>query len=279
MDPIQSKPKKAQLILAATHIGNIEDIPSRTLKAVKDCDILVVEEDKPARLVLKHAGIHRGYLKYTEHTETDVLAEVENGLRQKKSICYISDQGLPTLADPGAALLEIAYRNKSAVKIIPGPSSISSALAACPFLRGRYRYYGFLKRDKTERTSELKKLSTNEEPLVILDTPYRLKQTIEGCKDAFGKNRRCLLAMDISGAKENYILGTLDAVASKLPEEKLNFVLILDGNPDLSREEKKPGKKEKSGNRAKQTGKGRSPSRPQGQRSRPQKNQTNRRRR
>ena len=45
----------------------------------------------------------------------------------------MSDQGVPTLADPGKHLLDIANELEAETFVIPGPSSITSALAACHF--------------------------------------------------------------------------------------------------------------------------------------------------
>ncbi|NRA67055.1 MAG: hypothetical protein HRU19_21380 [Pseudobacteriovorax sp.] len=223
-----------KLILAANSIGLLQDIPTRSLIALKTSDELIFEEDRPARQALKAAGIHREYTKLTEHLESDTLEQFETAILNGKSVCYMSDQGMPTLADPGGALLKIAYSLGAKVEIIPGPSSISTALSACPFDISRFNYIGFLERDQQQRQNELVTLAkSTHEPLVFLDTPYRRKALLGAITNAFGKKRKAMLALDISGQHEEYIYEDLGILA-QLDYPKLNFVLVVEGksNPD-----------------------------------------------
>ena len=54
------KRSKGLLTMAATHLGNAQDIPVRSLDALRGADLLIFEEDKPARSFLKAAGVIRG---------------------------------------------------------------------------------------------------------------------------------------------------------------------------------------------------------------------------
>ncbi|MCX6117057.1 MAG: SAM-dependent methyltransferase [Proteobacteria bacterium] len=230
--PDSTTPKAIQvghLIMASNSLGNNLDIPQRSLDAVKNSDIVIFEEDRVARQVLKTAGIHREYLKFNEHAQKDTLDEVRNALKKNQTITYMSDQGCPTIEDPGSAVLEIAYSLKSKVTVIPGPCSISAALSACPFATHGYLFAGFLPREQVDRVKKLKDLSSLRVPLVIMDTPYRLHALIDSCMDVFGKGRKVLLAIDISGEQERFICDNLEN-CKKLclsMQDKLNFVLVV----------------------------------------------------
>ena len=217
------------LILAANSLGNPLDIPQRSIAALKTANLLVFEEDRPARQSLKAAQIHRDYLKLTEHQETETLAAVMDCLKNGGSVCYMSDQGMPSIADPGGELLQIAYRLGSRICVIPGPSSVTAAIAACPFITNGYNFAGFLPRDKVLRQKALRELTTQAGPHVILDTPYRLQHLLESCGQVFGINHRSMLALDISGEHEEFLAGSLEALTKRAKglTEKLNFVLIL----------------------------------------------------
>lgn len=215
------------LYLAANGLGLLEDIPSRSIELLRSADLLVFEEDRPARKSLKAAGIHREYIKLTEHQEVDTIESVREALIQGKSVCYMSDQGMPNVADPGHVLLKDAYALGMRVKIIPGPSSISVALAACPFKIEEYRYLGFLPRDSGKRLKAIKSFANHrEETLVLLDTPYRRKALIADLCKGLSGSRCALLALDISGPHEEYVFDSLDNL-SKLDYGKLNFVLVI----------------------------------------------------
>ncbi len=222
-----------RLTLAGNSIGNPKDIPSRSLEALKSADLLVFEEDRGARVALKNAGIQRPYLKFSEHKQEDTLEEIKQALIEGKWVNYMSDQGMPTLADPGAMIVELAYHLGAKVQVIPGPSSITAALSACPFLENSFHYAGFLPRDEKNRVKELSQLLKQSASTIILDTPYRLKNLLESTIKSSSKDRMALLALDISGPKENYIFDSLEGLLlqGKKLSEKLNFVLIVRGAP------------------------------------------------
>ena len=214
--------------MACTHIGCPEDMPKRTVDALKGADLLIFEEDKPARRFLKLAGLHRDYLKLNEHQSDQALQETRKALKSNKSVVYLSDQGSPTLADPGAPLLKIAYEVNAQVQVIPGPSSVSAAMAAWPFKVENYTFLGFLPRKRNLRLAALGNARTAKSPLVIMDTPYRLTALLEDCLASFGPKAEALIARDISGPKESFLFGNLkNLVADLSTPEKLNFVLIV----------------------------------------------------
>ena len=236
--------KNGTLILAANSIGNPLDIPHRSITAIQTADLLVFEEDRPARQCLKAAGVHRDYFRLSEHHETETLHAVTDCLKCGKTVCYMSDQGMPSVADPGFELVQIAYRLKSKILVIPGPCSITAAIAACPFMRTGYNFIGFLPREKPLRQKALQNLMSQNGPYVILDTPYRLHALLESCSLVFGGNHRAMLALDVSGSNEEYLVGSLANILERALAltDKLNFVLVIDAKKPLLNPEKEQRK-------------------------------------
>lgn len=217
--------------MAATHLGEVRDMPPRSLDALREAALLVFEEDRPARSFLKAAGVHRDYYKYTEHREAVTLEAVEAALRKKEHVLYMSDQGTPGLSDPGRDLVQLAYKVGAKVRVIPGPSSLTAAVAACPFDCSSFQFLGFPPREDPDRVRVLKE-AAGRRPLIMMDTPYRLKALLASCDQAFGKGRRGFVAMDVSGPREDYWVGSFTDLAQKASrlDEKLNFVLIIEGS-------------------------------------------------
>ncbi len=214
--------------MAATHIGLVEDTPARTLSALKTSDLLIFEEDRPARLLLKSAEITRNYLKFNEHNSKDVLELLKACLLEAKTAVYVSDQGSPTLADPGDKLLELAYKLGARVTVIPGPSSITAAISACPFPMKQFLYQGFLAQDPQEREQALARLVFCKHPVIILDTPYRLAALLQSCAKVLGQRRKIFLACDLTGKEEQFFLGSIAKIVEETRElGKKNFVLII----------------------------------------------------
>jgi 16S rRNA (cytidine1402-2'-O)-methyltransferase len=228
------------LIVAANHIGNPRDLSSRVVEVLRLADLLVFEEHRPARQALKAAGIHREYLTFNEHHSEETLQKVWDSLKGGSTVLYMSDQGAATLADPGGALLALAYRMGSTVRSIPGPCSVSAALQGWPLPLPGYQYIGFLPRKSADRCRAIAEAGQCPHPFVVLDTPYRLRQVLADFAETLGSKRRCLVALDISGPDEEFHFGPLGKVTDILKNDvgKRNFVLVVEGSLSLGRAKK-----------------------------------------
>jgi len=246
----ESKQKSVGLlIMAANSLGIPDDIPTRSLEAVRNSDLLIFEEDKPARQVLKAAGVHREYLKYNEQGQKQTLATVREELLAGKTVLYMSDQGCPTLEDPGFEVARTARRCKARIKVIPGPSSLTAALSACPFSNKTFEFLGFPPREESQRKTFFKQMFGKKKLQIFMDTPYRLKRVLETCCSTFPEEVKGYIALDISGEDENYLFGTFQELYNDVCEidKKLNFVMII--NPASFERKKDNQEKPKNRNR------------------------------
>lgn len=235
--------------MAANSLGLPDDIPARSLEAVRTADLLIFEEDKPARLVLKTAGVHREYLKYNEQSQRNILDTVREELMNDKTVLYMSDQGCPTLEDPGYEIARTARKANAKIKVIPGPSSLTAALSACPFSNKNFEFLGFPPREESKRQSFFKKMSGKKSLQIFMDTPYRLKRVLETCIEVFPEGAKGYIALDISGEDENYLTGNFKALYEEVCEldKKLNFIMII--NPATFQSKPKSSPKNNKRNR------------------------------
>ena len=226
---MSNKSSKGLLIMASNSLGLEADIPTRSLEAVKEAALLVFEEDKPARMVLKNAGVHRDYLKYNEQDQKETLTAVRDTLTAGKTVVYMSDQGCPTLEDPGFEVARTARRCNAQIKVIPGPSSLTAALSACPFSNKTFEFLGFPPREEGKRKQFFTKMFGKEKLQIFMDTPYRLKRVIESCIEVFPESVKGYIALDISGEDEDYLFGTFGELLEEVNkiDKKLNFVMII----------------------------------------------------
>jgi 16S rRNA (cytidine1402-2'-O)-methyltransferase len=219
------------LVIGANDIGNSEDLPKRSIDALRAADLLVFEEDRQARRALKAAGIHRPYIRLSEHQEQQTIEAVRDAFMQSQSVFYLCDQGTANICDPGSALLNVAYEFGAKIVVIPGPSSVTSAVAACPLVRPNegFLFAGLLPRESEDRRKKLLALKALPTTKFILDTPYRIQALVEDCQDVLGDRHLLFLALDISGPNEDYILATPADILLRFKGEKnhLNFVLAF----------------------------------------------------
>jgi 16S rRNA (cytidine1402-2'-O)-methyltransferase len=89
----------------------------------------------------------------------------------------LSEAGLPGVADPGAALVAAAHIAGMVVDVLPGPSSITLAVAASGLQGQRFAFVGYLPTESSERTARLRALESlsqrEQQTQVAIEVPYR----------------------------------------------------------------------------------------------------------
>jgi 16S rRNA (cytidine1402-2'-O)-methyltransferase len=233
-----TNPQLGTLWIAATTLGNIKDIPLRSLELLRDVPFLVFEEDKRARQFLKAAGVQRQWMRYTEQRETFTLEELEKELRAGRDALYMSDQGTPGLADPGRDLVDVATRIGARVRPIPGPSSLTATISVCPIDCRKFVFAGFPPRDERDREAFFATQLQAPWPVVLFDTPYRMAQFFETlAKVLQGTGRKIFVGLDISEDGEDYWYGTAERILKKVLEqnEKRNYVVIIAGRVSMEK--------------------------------------------
>jgi len=218
-----------KLYIVATPIGNMEDITLRAVKVLKDCDVILCEEFKPARRLLKRLEIaDKELVSINEHTEMNEADNVLYRILQKgESMALISDCGTPVFSDPGAKLIERAVEFEIPVVPIPGVSSLMTTLSVLNFKLENFVFGGFLSRDSASRQREMMKLRNTGMPVVLMDTPYRLGVVLADAAKVFGKGRQATLACDLTTKQEKVYRGTLGEITARTENKKAEFMLVI----------------------------------------------------
>lgn len=221
---------KSKLYLAATPIGNYDDITLRVLKTLGEVNLIVCEELKPARRLLSHFDINKELIQLNEHNEKDTAPVVIEKLKEGMSAALISDCGTPLFSDPGHYLVELCLAAEIEVIPLPGASSLMPALTGSGLDLEKFYYYGWLSPKKEIRRKELNKLKSINEVIVILDTPYRLKTLLADLAKIFGNEQKIVLAFKLTMESEKFYRGSASKILSIAEKEELKgeFVLLID---------------------------------------------------
>src|SRR5213080_1299637 len=121
------------LYVVATPIGNLGDITLRALEVLKDVDLIAAEDTRHSGNLLRHFEIRKPLVSYHEHNEAMRTAELAERLAGGENIALITDAGMPGLSDPGARLIRKCIERDLPFTIIPGPSSILTAIVGSGF--------------------------------------------------------------------------------------------------------------------------------------------------
>src|SRR3954465_897442 len=132
------------LYVVGTPIGNLSDITLRALETLKSVDLIACEDTRHSGNLLRHYEIHKPLVSYHEHNEARRTAELIEELAAGKNIAVVSDAGLPGISDPGHRLLRACIGRGLPYTILPGASSVLTALIGSGFDAERFYFGGFL---------------------------------------------------------------------------------------------------------------------------------------
>ena len=218
------------LYIIPTPIGNLEDITLRSLRILKESDLILAEDTRVSGKLLKHYNIKtptESFHMYNEHIKLKKYLEY---LKKDKIISVVSDAGTPGISDPGYLLIRNALENEIKVSCLPGPTALIPALVQSGIPCDRFIFEGFLP-SKKGRLGRLKKMAFESKTIVFYESPHKLLKLIYKMKPIFGGNRRIAIVREISKIYESTFTGRLEEAKLYFEEKtpKGEFVIIVEG--------------------------------------------------
>src|SRR6266446_276285 len=216
------------LFVVATPIGNLGDITLRAIEVLKSADVVAAEDTRRSGMLLKHLGIKKPFISYHDHNEAARTMELVECLARDQNIALITDAGTPGISDPGLRLIRECVRRGLPFTIIPGPSSILTALLGSGFSTEKFCFRGFLPVKSGQRERELRAAAEREETSIFFESPYRLLKTLAACIDILPDRQLCV-ARELTKKFEEFRRGTayelLAHFESHLPKGEIVLVI------------------------------------------------------
>jgi 16S rRNA (cytidine1402-2'-O)-methyltransferase len=195
------------LYVVATPIGNLGDMTLRALEVLRDVDLVAAEDTRHSGILLKHYKIDKPFISYHEHNEAMRTAQLVDRLAAGENIALITDAGMPGFSDPGVRLIRECIKRELPLTIIPGPSSILTALLGSGFSMEKFCFRGFLPIKSGQRERELRAATKREETTIFFESPYRLTKTLKACIDIMPDRELCV-ARELTKKFEEFRRGT-----------------------------------------------------------------------
>jgi 16S rRNA (cytidine1402-2'-O)-methyltransferase len=180
------------LYVIATPIGNLGDITRRALEILQEVDLVAAEDTRHSGILLKHYQIDKPFISYHEHNEAMRTAQLIERLAAGEKIALITDAGTPGISDPGARLIRECIKRDVPFTIIPGPSSILTALIGSGFAAEKFFFGGFLPNKSGGRERELRGAAEREVTTVFFESPHRLVKTLRASVDILQDRQLCV---------------------------------------------------------------------------------------
>jgi 16S rRNA (cytidine1402-2'-O)-methyltransferase len=219
------------LYLVATPIGNLEDMTVRSIRMMKEADLIAAEDTRNTKKLCNYFEIDTPLMSYHEHNLEYGGNKILDLLRSGKTIALVSDAGLPCISDPGADIVAKAIEEELTVVPIPGANAALSALISSGLSTLSFSFFGFLPRQKKERKAALEALKYKTETMIFYEAPHRLKETLREAENILGPTRKVVLAREITKKFEEFVRGTLQEAVNWAENEEVRgeFVLIVEG--------------------------------------------------
>jgi 16S rRNA (cytidine1402-2'-O)-methyltransferase len=218
------------LYVVATPIGNLDDITLRALEVLKSADVIAAEDTRHSGNLLRHFEIRKPLVSYHEHNEAMRSQELAERLAAGENVALITDAGMPGLSDPGARLIRKCIEQDLPFTIIPGPSSIVTALAGSGFSLEKFCFRGFLPVKSGRRERELRAAAEREETTVFFESPYRILKTLTACAEIMPERQLCV-ARELTKKFEEFRRGTAAALLAHytVHPAKGEITLVISG--------------------------------------------------
>ena len=229
--------ENGKLYICPTPIGNLEDITLRTLRILREVDIIAAEDTRHTIKLLNHYDIKKPLTSYHEHNIREKGIELIDKLKSGVNIALLSDAGMPGISDPGEDLIHLAIDEDIEVIVLPGPTASIAALVASGLSTDKFVFEGFLSSRKKQRIDELKALKDEKRTMIIYESPHRLLDTLANMLEILG-NRNIAIIRELTKIYEEIFRGNIEQGILKFSSQiiKGEFVLIIEGNKEETKE-------------------------------------------
>ena len=219
------------LYLAATPIGNLDDMTYRAVQILAGVNLIAAEDTRHTRKLLSRYDIHTALTSYHEHNKFTKGPELIEYLLGGEDLVVVSDAGLPGIADPGSHLAELAIAEGIAVTPLPGANAALSALICSGLDTTMFTFVGFLPKTTKKRREVLAKLPQREETLLFYEAPHHLKATLKDLQEVFGPDRPAAAARELTKKFEEFIRGSLGELSEHFGANapRGEFVIVVAG--------------------------------------------------
>ncbi len=214
------------LFVVGTPIGNLEDLSQRVIRVLKQVDRIAAEDTRHTKKLLSHLGITGKPLECIEsHQIAARVAGLVQRLQAGESIALVTDAGMPGVSDPGSQLVRGAREHGIKIESVPGPSAVTTAVAASGLVDGGFRFVGFLPRKGSARRDAFERIRQTPEAVVLFESPNRAQRTLQELAELTPEREVCV-GRELTKLHEEFVWGSARQLAERA-EWRGELTLVL----------------------------------------------------
>ena len=223
------------LTLAATPLGNAGDASDRLKDAIESAKIVAAEDSRKFHRLCADIGVKFSgrVISFFEGNEKARTIEILGMLNSGAEVLVVSDAGMPTISDPGYRLMRSAIEAGIEVKVLPGPSAVTMAVALSGLPTDRFVFEGFSPRTSGARQKFFESLRIEERTILWFEAPHRLADALKDAVGVFGLARPAAICREMTKTYEETIRGTLGEMLKWSQENEVRgeITMVLAGAP------------------------------------------------
>ena len=222
------------LYLIPTPIGNLEDITLRSLRILREVDVILAEDTRTSKKLLGHYEIETSLRSYHAHNEHAIVEQLAAQLEAGARMALITDAGMPGISDPGFLLARECQRRGIRVECLPGPTAFLPALVASGLPSDKFFFEGFLPHKKGRQT-RLQYLSALPYTFILYESPYRLVKCLSQLAEVCGPQRLACVARELTKLHEEVRTDSLAALQEYYGAQakvKGEIVIVVEGQKE-----------------------------------------------
>lgn len=146
---------------------------------MEQCDIIFAEDTRTAKSLLSALNIKKPVESYHKDNEQSAAKRVVNAVNSGKTVCVISEAGMPCISDPGNTLTSVLVEENIKFQALPGATAFIPALLLSGFPVENFYFHGFLPHKKGEKNKAVEPLKAMNTVIAFYESPHRVKETLE----------------------------------------------------------------------------------------------------
>ena len=202
----------AKLYIVGTPIGNLEDLTIRAQRILSSVTLIACEDTRVTKKLLDRYAVSVPTISLHQHSDPKQITHIITQVLGGHDVAYVTDAGMPTVADPGGVLVATARENDVPLEVVPGPTALTSALALAGFPADRFLFLGFLPHKKGRQTL-FQRIAATEETVVLYESPHRLLKTLASLAEVIPE-RQVAVCRELTKIHESVIRGTPNELVS-----------------------------------------------------------------
>ena len=228
------------LILACLPIGDARDASAHLIQAIQQVQYVAAEDSRKfARLCQDLSIKHNAkVISFFEGNESEKIEELTNLLKSQKDVLVATDAGAPGISDPGYRLIRAALQSNVEIKVLPGPSAVTTALLLSGLPTDRFCFEGFPPRTQGARAKWFEELAQQERTMIFFEAPHRITECLIDAGNALGLDRSGAICREMSKHYEEVVRGSVTELISWCKSKEIlgEITVVIAGFDPASRQ-------------------------------------------